>query len=253
MKIVIIEDEYLMADELESLILEYGPDNSVEAKLTTIDESIEYLKNNPMPDLFFSDIQLPDGLSFEIFQEIKCEVPIVFCTAYDEYALEAFKVNGIDYILKPFDNIIISETLQKVNRMIKSNVQNTTDFTSVIEELSGETKKKVKKNILIFKGEKIIPVKTHQIALIHLDSSVTYIHTFDGEKYTTDQSLDNLESCLNEEFYRINRQFLVNRNAIHHVSKYFARKLLVETQVNISEDIIVSKAKASDFLRWLQD
>ncbi|NME66998.1 LytR/AlgR family response regulator transcription factor [Flammeovirga aprica] len=253
MNIVIIEDEYLMADELESLILEYSSDHAIQAKLTTVDEAIEYLKHNPMPDLFFSDIQLPDGLSFEIFQEVNCKVPIVFCTAYDEYALEAFKVNGIDYILKPFDNTTITETLQKVDRMIKSNSHDTQDFNSIIAELSGVPKKNVKKNILIFKGEKIIPVNTLQIALIHLDSSVTYIYTFDGEKYPTDQSLDTLESSLNSDFYRINRQFLVNRNAINHVSKYFARKLLVETQVDIPEDIVVSKAKASDFLKWLQD
>ncbi|KXX68462.1 LytTR family DNA-binding domain-containing protein [Flammeovirga sp. SJP92] len=251
MNIVIIEDEYLMADELESLILEYSSEHTIVTKLTTVDESIEYLKSNPMPDLFFSDIQLPDGLSFEIFQEIKCEVPIVFCTAYDEYALEAFKVNGIDYILKPFDNNTIIETLRKVDRIINHHVPQ--DFNSIIAELSGTPKKNIKKNILIFKGEKIIPVNTQQIALIHLDSSVTYIYTFDGEKYASDQSLDTLESNLNADFYRINRQFLVNRNAINHVSKYFARKLLVETQIEIHEDIIVSKAKASDFLKWLQD
>lgn len=253
MKIVIIEDEHLMADELESLILDYSKENIIEAKLATVGEAIDYLKSKTMPDLFFSDIQLPDGLSFEIFQEVKSEVPIVFCTAYDEYALEAFKVNGIDYILKPFDSKTIAVTLDKVNRLIRQDKAIPDDFGSIIAALSSDTDNNAKKNILIHKGEKIIPISTSEIALVHLDSSITYIYTFNSDKYVTEQSLDTLEKMLGHNFYRINRQFLVNRNAIDHVSKYFARKLLVKSTLNISEQIIVSKAKASDLLRWLQE
>ncbi|MBB3696535.1 LytTR family transcriptional regulator DNA-binding domain-containing protein [Flammeovirga yaeyamensis] len=254
MKIVIIEDEYLMAEELESLIINYNTDNEVVAKLTTVEESISYLNEHPMPDLFFSDIQLPDGLSFEIFDEINCKVPVVFCTAYDEYALEAFKVNGIDYILKPFDNNTIGNTLEKVNRMMSQKQPIREDFSSIIAELRGASKNTVKKNILIFKGEKIIPINTTEIAYSYLEAGVTYIYTFDNQKYVTDQSLDTLESNLGNTFYRVNRQFLVNREAIDHVSKYFARKLLVEMKLkNVPDQIVVSKAKASDFLRWLQE
>ncbi|ALO14089.1 Transcriptional regulatory protein YpdB [Salinivirga cyanobacteriivorans] len=253
MRIIIIEDEALMAEELETLILEYNSNYSIEAKLATIDEAVEYLQNNPMPDLFFSDIQLPDGLSFEIFQEIKCNVPIVFCTAYDEYALEAFKVNGIDYILKPFDSKIISDTLEKVNKILNKPTFKQGDFESLLSAFLDNKDLITKKNILIFKGERIIPIDTNEIALAYLDSGVTYIYTFDSEKFAAEQTLDKLESSLGVDFYRINRQFLVRRNAIEHVSKYFARKLLVATKIDVSEQIIVSKAKASSFLKWLQE
>lgn len=253
MRIIIIEDEQLMADELESLILEYNKENVIEAKLTTVGEAIDYLKENKMPELFFSDIQLPDGLSFEIFQEIKCTVPIVFCTAYDNYALDAFKANGIDYILKPFDNKSIVETLDKVFRIIGNSQDSIKDFSRILSEFNSNQQPGLKKNILIHKGEKIIPINTNEIALAHLDSGITYIYTYKNEKFAAEQSLDSLEKILGPEYYRINRQFLVERNAIDHVSKYFARKLLVITKLTVSEQIIVSKAKASNFLKWLQE
>lgn len=250
MRIVIIEDEYLMAEELESLILAYSSENNIVAKLSTIDEAIDYLKNNNAPDLIFSDIQLADGLSFEIFKEVEHFAPVVFCTAFDEYALEAFKANGIDYILKPFDNKRISETLTKINRL-RSNNQNDT-IKNVVNDLTARSKHNIKTNILIFQGEKIIPINISDIALIQLEAGIPYLHTFDAKKYVTEHTLDTLENDLGSSFYRVNRQFLINRKAIHHVSKYFARKLLIESIVKVEEQIIVSKAKSSDFLNWLQ-
>ncbi|NLR94475.1 LytR/AlgR family response regulator transcription factor [Flammeovirga agarivorans] len=252
MRIVIIEDEYLMADELESLILDYSPEHTIEAKLTTIDETIEYFNHHPEPDLIFSDIQLADGLSFEIFQEIDSHAPVVFCTAYDEYALEAFKANGIDYILKPFDSDTITKTLDKIHRLTKTKSDNDTTFKQVMNDLSNKNQVTTKTNILIFKGDKIIPINTSDIALVQLENGVSYLYTFEEKKYATEQTLDALENDLGQDFYRVNRQFLINRKAIHHVSKYFARKLLVEVKLDTEEKIIVSKAKSSDFLRWLQ-
>lgn len=252
MRIIIIEDEYLMAEELESLILEYSPENTIEAKLSTIDEAIDYLKNNTEPDLIFSDIQLADGLSFEIFKEVENLAPVVFCTAYDEYALEAFKANGIDYILKPFDNKRIGETLTKINRLKSNNSSQNDNFKNVIHDLSTRNQHSIKTNILIFKGDKIIPINTSDIALVQLETGVPYLHTFDAKKYVTEHTLDTLENNLGTNFYRVNRQFLINRKAIHHVSKYFARKLLIEPKLTIEEQIIVSKAKSSEFLNWLQ-
>jgi len=253
MKIIIIEDEHLMAEELESLILDYDSKNDILAKLTTVSEAIDFLKTNPMPDLFFTDIQLPDGLSFEIFQEIPCDAPIIFCTAYDEYALQAFKANGIDYILKPFDDNAIGEALDKVKRITRQNQNTTDDFLRVITALTNKQDTASKNNILIHKGEKIIPLNASKIALVHIDSGATHVYTFNSEKFVAEQSLGTMETNLGDNFYRINRQFLINRDAIDHVSKYFARKLLVIPKFSIEEQIIVSKAKASHFLKWLQD
>lgn len=253
MDIVIVEDEHLMTEELERLILNYNSQNKVIAKLSTVASAIDYLQANPNPDLIFSDIQLPDGLSFEIFSEVVCDAPIVFCTAYDEYALDAFKTNGIDYILKPFDDSVIFKTLDKVTRLTgrKEKVQD--DLLNLMKVFSEKEKHHQKQSLLIHKADKIIPLNFSEIALVHLDSKITYIYTFKSEKFYTEHSLDALEAILSDDFYRINRQFIVNRESIDHVSKYFSRKLLVVLKLSLQvEKIILSKAKSSHFLKWLQ-
>lgn len=251
MKVVIIEDEFLVADELESIIVS---DKNIQVikKLSNISEALEYFNYQAEIDLIFSDIQLSDGLSFEIFKRLELNVPIIFCTAFDHYALEAFKSNGVDYILKPFDKETILKSLDKFTQLTKNEPsQENQKIEQLLLSLS-QTKQEPKKSLLMYKGDKIFPIKIENIAVAEYDNSIIYIHTFDGNKYTCDQSLDSIESSLNEEFYRVNRQSIIHKRNIEHVSKYFARKLLIKPLIESKNELIVSKAKASDFLTWLQ-
>ena len=254
MKVIIIEDEHLMAEELEMLVKEYDEEIEIPAILTTVEEAITYLENHPMPDLFFSDIQLPDGISFEIFKEIENTTPVIFCTAYDEYALDAFKANGIDYILKPFDSETIAKTLEKFENLTQINDASQSDLMQMMSSLMrSQNEISTKENILVHKGDKIIPLPTQDIAAIHLDAGITYAYTFDNTKYALEQSMDKLEHSLSDSFYRANRQFIIHKKAIVHVSKYFNRKLMLKTKISLPEQIVVSKANATSFLKWLEN
>jgi two-component system response regulator LytT len=251
MNIIIIEDELLMANELATFISDFDSDNKVVAQLQTVSDAIDYLQKNDMPDLFFSDIQLPDGLSFEIFQAVNCKVPVVFCTAFDAYSLKAFQANGIDYLLKPFDRNAIHRALEKVNRLIGKPEQAVNDYLELLHSFLN-TKSSLVKNILVYKGDKIIPISIDEIAIARIDNGSTYIVNFDSKQWPTDESLDSLQQIFGQTFYRVNRQFLVNRKAVRHVSKYFARKLLVEVRIDFPDKLIISKARASDFLKWIR-
>lgn len=251
MKVLIIEDEYLMAEDLEDKILEYDASIEIVDKLTTVQEGVAYFSNNAPPDLVFSDIQLPDGLSFDIFREVSLEVPVIFCTAYNQYALDAFKTNAIDYILKPFENEAIAQALDKHTRLCNKPVDNMPDMKSLMSLLGGASPQN-ERNILVHKGDKITPMKTSEVAVIMLDEGISYMYTFSGQRHQVDYSMDKLQDVLGNGFFRANRQFLVCSKAVKDVSKYFSRKLLVNITIKIDEQIIVSKAKASEFLRWLE-
>ena len=251
MNIVIIEDEPLMAEELATLISDFDGKNEIVAKLKTVSEAIEYLQKNEMPDLFFSDIQLADGLSFEIFQAVNCMVPVVFCTAFDHYSLKAFEANGIEYLLKPFDRSAIHQAMTKVERLIGKKNHQMNDYSNLMNAFLNARTSDIK-NILIYKGDKIIPISTSNIALAKIENGLTYIIDFDSKKWQSEESLDALQNILGHQFYRINRQFIVNRKAVKYASKYFARKLLLEVSIDIQDELMISKAKAADFLNWMK-
>ncbi len=249
MKVLIIEDEPLMADELEREIKKADPTIEIVGKLASISQSLSYLADHEMPDLFFSDIQLSDGLSFDIFRKLKNPVPVIFCTAFDEYALEAFKANGIDYLLKPFEDDAISRTLQKYQKLTQP-----TDISKELIALFKRTKdsSSTKNSLLVHKGSKIFPVRNADVRMAFLEKSVTFIITRDHKRHLVNYSLDALEDTLGKDFYRANRQVIIHREAIAHVSQFFARKLLVELKIPFDDKVIVSKANASNFLKWLE-
>lgn len=251
MNIVIIEDEEIVAEELESNIrvLVEGPVNITQ--LRSVKESIAYFKANEAPDLIFSDIQLGDGLSFEIFVAELVAVPVIFCTAYDEYALKAFKVNGIDYILKPFTIETLELALQRYSRLrdIFSTDQ-TPQYDALIQMLANR-ETQTAASVLVYHQDKIIPVKLQDIALFYLENEVTHLVTFSGQHYYPNKNLDELERLSGTNFFRANRQFLVCRNVVTDVSSFFSRKLLLNLSIPFSEKVIVSKGKASQFLSWL--
>lgn len=251
MNVIIIEDEYLMADDLEEVITSCDPSIKVIAKLASVREAVDFFSNNPLPDLFFSDIQLPDGLSFEIFESIRSNVPVIFCTAYNEYALEAFKANGIDYILKPFNNESINTTLKKYNDLTSKQSSISSELKNMFADYANHQPKE-SAALLIQQADKIFPIAISDIALVYLDTGISYVYTFSQKKYATDYSMDTIEKKLGRQFYRANRQVIVSRKVVHHASRYFARKLLVTPKIPFPEQIIVSKANASNFLRWLE-
>jgi DNA-binding LytR/AlgR family response regulator len=250
MKIVIIEDEELTANDLAATILRIDKSAKIIAVLASVKESVTFFRKNSAPDLIFCDIQLGDGLSFEIFRECTISAPVVFCTAYDEYALKAFKANGIDYILKPFSRKTIEESLEHY-KALKNSFHNSDSSMERILELF-ENRKQIKQNtVLVFHRDNIIPVKVDDIALFYIENEITRLVTFSRKHHTINKSLEELETITGNNFFRANRQFLINRTAIRDASHYFARKLVVTLTLPVNEKIIVSKEKVTLFLDWL--
>ncbi|MEM1321572.1 MAG: LytTR family DNA-binding domain-containing protein [Bacteroidota bacterium] len=252
MKVIIIEDEVLMSQALKEEIRLADPSIQVVAQLTSIKESIDYLENHAFPDLFFADIELSDGVSFEIFKHFDNTVPIIFCTAYNQYALDAFQVYGIDYLLKPFDGKAIQAALAKFKSLANFQAATTLDYQAIAQLLTNIHKAQ-KISILIHRGDQIIPFPTEQIAIAQLENGVVYIIGFDAKRHPINHSMDKLSHLLGGQFYRVNRQYLINRKAIKHASQYFARKILIQPNFKFKEQLVVSKAKASDFLHWLEN
>ena len=236
MNVIIIEDEPLLANALEEKIKRSNPKIKVIAKLESIVEALKYLKKNELPDLFFSDIELRDGLSFEIFREIKNTIPIIFCTAYNHYALNAFQVYGIDYLLKPFKQVDIDAAINKYKTLVENPTRQQPDFQEVIKAIESK-KNGTAGTILIYRGDKIIPLEKNYIS---------------NERFAVNYSLDKLQNILGFNFYRVNRSFVINRQAIDYVAQHFARKLVIKPSFNFTTPLLVSKAKASDFLKWLE-
>jgi two-component system, LytTR family, response regulator LytT len=250
MKIVIIEDEPLTADDLADALREVDASIQVVAQLESVQESVAYFEQNGPPDLIFSDIQLSDGLSFELFKRIKISTPVIFCTAFDEYAIQAFKANGIDYIMKPFSRQNVADALAKYRELKTRFSSGALSYESIMDLLT-KKEQPTQASVLVFYKDQILPVKTQDVALFYIHNEVTHLKTFKGEDYLLDDNLDKLEQVAGSNFYRINRQFLVNRQAIKSASRFFARKLIVILTVEHSESIVVSKAKVSPFLQWL--
>lgn len=251
MTIVIIEDEILVGDDLERNIRNLIPGVLEIVQLRSVKESIAYLSESSSPDLIFSDIQLGDGLSFEIFIAVKLEVPVIFCTAYDEYALDAFKANGIDYILKPFSTDTLESALKKYSQLKRIfSVAQTPQYDALIQLLSSKNLQTAS-SILVHHLDRIIPVQLKDIAMFYLQNEVIHMLTFSGKTYYPNKNLEELERLSGSTFFRANRQFLICRNAIVDVSSFFSRKLSINLNISFSEKIIVSKGKASQFLTWL--
>ena len=247
MKIVIIEDEPKTAANLEKILKSINADNRILETIDSVETGLDYFKEIGFPDLIFSDIQIADGLSFEIFNSLPPTCPIIFCTAYDQYALQAFRANGIDYLLKPFSETDVGKAIEKYQNL-KQNSQPTQSLQLLFEQLQ----KPQKQTVLINFREKIIPVNIHSIPFFYSVNHQTII-LFEGKEQNINYSLDELETMLDSnQFYRANRQFIINRTFIREIEHYFARKLVVLLNTKTPENIVVSKAKASDFLRWIE-
>jgi two-component system response regulator LytT len=251
MNIIIIEDERLTAEDLADMISEAEPGINIAATLSSVREALDYFRNNEEPDLIFSDIQLGDGLSFEIFQAVDVKAPIIFCTAYDEYAIEAFQTNGIHYILKPFKEEEIGRAIEKYNKLRSTFAPVDNQLNSILQLFQQKRQPKAA-SVLVHYKDKIIPVKIDDIAVFYIKHEVAHLYTFDKKIYTLNKTLDEVQQITGADFYRANRQVIVNRNAIQNVEQYFARKISVVLTVPFESIITISKEKITNFLEWLE-
>lgn len=250
MKIVIIEDEQLIAEDLKEILLKIDPTLEIVATLDSVSSATKFLQDNPTYDLIFSDIHLGDGLSFEIFSECNIDAPVIFCTAYDQYALDAFKANGIDYILKPFSLENIRSAIERYHVLSNSIINSRVNIDKVVDIIRSSTREK-NQTFLIHYKEKIIPIPASSVALFYIRNESTYIHTFDQESYIINKSLEELEASVGENYFRANRQFLIHRDAIKDASSFINRKYLINLRFPFREQITVSKEKMTSFLKWL--
>lgn len=252
MKIVIIEDEIKAAKSLEALIAKVRPESRIEAKLQSIETAVDYLSRNGQPDLLFMDVQLSDGLSFEIFKAVKVLCPVVFCTAYGEYAMEAIKANGIDYLLKPFSREDLEAAFEKVETLKNFFQQHSQSDLDVILKRIGQDEGK--KSFLVFRDNKYTTIATETIAFFCIRYDSTTIYTLQGQAYPISQSMDQVQAQVSsKQFYRLNRQYLINFSAIKEVEHYSARKLFVKLTVKTPDELLIGKEKTTPFMEWLEN
>lgn len=249
-KAVIIEDEPLTANRLKRLIGKVREDIEIVALLQTVKETLEWLTSNNEPDLYFMDIQLSDGLSFDIFSAFKITKPVIFTTAYDEYAIKAFKANGIDYLLKPIALGDIEKSLARYRQYHP--VPPVSDIEDILRRVS-EKQPVYKANFLVEWRDQLLSIAETDVAYFHLSNKITYLITPE-KRYAISSTLDYLEKEINPHtFIRINRQFIVSRKCIKNIHLYFGNRLKLYLLPVPEEDAIVSRERVSEFKIWLDN
>jgi DNA-binding LytR/AlgR family response regulator len=249
MKILIVEDEPLVAKKLESLVLQVEPTAELIGPLTSVQASLEWLSKNQLPDLIFCDIQLSDGISFEIFEKTKINCPVIFTTAYDEYAIRAFKLNSIDYLLKPVDLKELQAALFKYKNLISSSVVNL-QLHELLNKLKDEPQK-FKERFLSIQRNSLVPVTTDEIALFQKQELI-YLFTFTNEKLISEHStLDEIESMVDPaKFFRVNRQHLIHILAVARVkATHKGMTVILKPPFNLEIDL--SREKVTALKKWL--
>jgi DNA-binding LytR/AlgR family response regulator len=253
MKVLIIEDEALIAKNLQRLLGEVADDVEVLAVTGTIAATVRWLRDNPAPDLLFMDIQLSDGVSFDILAQVQVLSPIIFTTAYDEYAIRAFKHNSLDYLLKPIDRDELKTALDKFRRIYGHHTDRQSDIVELISMMTSKKTLPAKERFLVHHGLGLIPVRTEDISYFCKDQ-IIYLMATDGQKYVTDyNTLDEIEELTDPaSFYRANRQTLVSKTAVASLQKHFTGKIEIKAKGH-DMTIDISREKAQDFKNWLEN
>ena len=250
---VIVEDEALAAENLERQIKELNKSIEVLCILQSVDESIKWFSTNKHPDIVFMDIHLADGDSFEIFEKVEIISSIIFTTAYDEYALRAFEVNSIDYLLKPIELSSVEKALNKLSRITSVEHINTKILTNLVKSIRAH-ETSYRNNFLIPHKDKLIPISADDIAYIFSEYKMAKLCCFNGQKYVLDTSLDEMMRQLNpDKFFRANRQYIVAHRAITDLSIWFSGRLAINLSIATNERIIVSRAKSGELKNWFID
>ncbi len=250
MNIIIIEDEKPAARLLQRKLEKLG--FSIQTLLHSVEESIHWFEKNTHPDLIFLDIQLSDGLSFEIFDKIEIKSPIIFTTAYDEYALRAFKLNSIDYLLKPIDEEELEVSINKFQNQFQKNAVSSLDFEAIKRMLVNPVQKEYKNRFSVKIGNQIKVILIDEIECFYSENKGTYLHTIDNRDYLLDVSLEQLDTELNpESFYRISRKFIIPLQSIKEIQVHTNSRLKVILPTYKEDEVIVAREKVSDFKNWI--
>ena len=248
MKILIIEDEIPAAKRLKSLILDIEPEAEVLAVLDEVVLAIDWLNENEHPDLIFMDVQLADGYSFQIFEKVEVKSAVIFATAFDEYAIKAFKVNGLDYLLKPIRREELSGSFKRFNKL---KMQTGVDL-SVIQGLFAQQKREFKDRFLVKSGDQLNFVKVTEIAYFISEGSYSFLVANSGNRFILDEPLDQIEESLNpKSFFRINRKMIVGIESVVKINVYFNNRLKLDLSPEDTNDTIVSRQRVKEFKDWL--
>jgi DNA-binding LytR/AlgR family response regulator len=251
MKVIIIEDEKPSARRLDRMLK--GLDMKVEAMLHSVEESLAWFQSNKHPDLIFLDIQLSDGLSFEIFDNIEVKSAIIFTTAFDEYALQAFKLNSIDYLLKPIDSEELEKAVIKYRERIPEGKNVSLDFEDIKKLLINPLEREYKKRFTVKVGQHLKMITIDTIECFYSENKGTYIHTTDNRDYLIDATLEDLDKELEPQtFFRVSRKFYVNINAIKDMVSYTNSRLQIKWNSFNSHEVIVSRERVRDFKDWIE-
>jgi DNA-binding LytR/AlgR family response regulator len=250
MKALIVEDEILAAQNLVKILKDIGSFDSI-STADSIRETVEFLKSNDKPDILFLDIHLADGSAFEIFEKVQIDCPVVFVTAYNEYALKAFRLTSSDYLLKPIDIFEVKRAIDKLKRLKRASGMHENELKNLISYFKRNVE--YKSNFLIkVKDGKLVPLKTEDIAYLYTDQGVVRSFSFDGKAFTMDQTLDQIEEMIDPGiFFRPNMQFIISKKAVKDLGFWFNRNHSIKLIVQTPDKIIVSKEKVTAFKSWL--
>ena len=247
MKVLIVEDETVAYENLAQMIRSCDPDIEIVANAEGVEQTVRWLQSNERPDLIFMDIHLSDGSAFNIFELMEVEVPIIFTTAYDQYAIDAFKVNSVDYLLKPVKPEALADALAKFRRFSLSDLKL---YLERLMELRPEAR--YPERMLLRLRDKLIPIAVENVAFVYTADRSTQVYMNDGMCYTSEKSMEQIASQLDpKQFMRVNKQFLLSRHSVKEITIWFDNRLRVNLTVATPEDIYISKNKSSEFKAWL--
>lgn len=249
-RVIIVEDETAAAVNLRSMLASIDSNVEVLAVLESVEEAVEFFSSDVEADVVFMDIHLADGESFRIFQSVDINIPIIFTTAYDEYALQAFKVNSIDYILKPYKEEDLRRALDKLERLtVGERTMQKDSCEKMVREVHGDNMQ----TMLLRYKDKLIPVTADEVAFFYTSEERVTVTTLKGDCYPVDKTLESLSQQLSpEKFFRANRQFIVSRRAVKDIAVWFGSRLALNLTIETPERIIISKARVPEFKSWLQ-
>lgn len=254
MKVLIIEDEQLSADRLKALLEKYNQDISVLAVLDSVKSVISWFRDREAPDLVFMDIQLADGISFEIFDSIRIEVPIIFITAYQEYAIKAFKVNSVDYLLKPIEYDDLVSALSKYETYFIHNTQLPVLKKEILDDVKRLLRNQYKNRFIVKVGDRIKSIGVNEILYFYSLEKGTYLHTADNRNYAIDYSLDTLGEMLDPSgFFRINRKYIVTHQSINELVNLSGTRIAVDLKHAGDSKVYISRERVPDFKAWLDN
>jgi two-component system, LytTR family, response regulator LytT len=257
MKILIVEDEELAVKKIRKTLAGVEPDAEVVAVTDSILSTVNWLEENPAPDLILMDIELSDGQSFEIFNQTTIKSPVIFTTSYDEYALKAFKVNSIDYLLKPIQKEDLEAALQKLKQMKELYKTEETKSDVSIDNLVKELQQKLqpkdyRKRFLVKHAQKLVSIEVEEIAYFFSDGRLNFFKTYDNRKFVVDYTMDELEDMLDpDKYFRISRSFYISVNSVDQIHDYFGNRLMLMLKPAVDKESIVSREKVTDFKKWM--